>query len=217
MLDITQVIIRRETPADHREVETLVRDAFYNLYVPGCDEHYIAHVLRDHPDFLPELNLVAELDGQIIGSVMYTKARLTDETGAEKAILSFGPLSVRPSFQRQGVGKKLLETSFEKAVSLGYDTIVIFGHPCNYVARGFVSCKRRNVCLEGDIFPTAMLVKELIPGALDGRKWFYHESPAYEITAEAAQAFDAQFEPRAKEYRLSQEEFYIYSHSSIVR
>lgn len=217
MLDIAQVTIRRETPADHREVETLVRDAFYNLYVPGCDEHYIAHVLRDHPDFLPELNLVAALDDQIIGSVMYTKARLTDETGAEKAILSFGPLSVRPGFQRQGVGKKLLETSFEKAVSMGYDTIVIFGHPCNYIARGFVSCKRRNICLEGDIFPTAMLVKELVPGALDGRKWLYHESPAYEISPEAAQAFDAQFEPREKEYRLSQEEFYIYSHSSIVR
>lgn len=215
MIEPTQLVIRPETENDHRAVEALIRDAFWNLYVPGCDEHYIAHVLRSHADFLPSLDLVAELDGQIVGSVMYTRARLTDESGTCKEILSFGPLAVRPGFQRQGIGKALLTASFDQARAMGYDTIVIFGHPGNYVSRGFKSCKRLNVCMPGGAFPTAMLVKELVPGTLDGRRWTYHESPAYEINSAEAEAFDALFPPRAKEYRLSQEEFYIYSHSSL--
>lgn len=70
-----------------------------------------------------------------------------------------------------------METSFEKAAALGYDVIVIFGSPANYVARGFKSCKKFNVCADNGRYPAAMLVKELVPGALDGRKWVYRDSP----------------------------------------
>lgn len=135
------VIIRNETEADYKKVEDIIRKSFYNIYVPGCTEHYLAHVIRPHEDFLPELDLVIEVDGEIIGNIMYTKAKLIDEEGHEKEILTFGPVCILPEYQRKGYGKKLMEYSFEKATALGYDMIVIFGDPANYVSRGFKSCK----------------------------------------------------------------------------
>ena len=92
--------IRRETREDYGAVEELTRRAFYNMYVPGCVEHYLVHIMREHEDFVPELALVALLDGEIVGNIMYTKARLTDETGVEKGILTFGPVCVAPEHQR---------------------------------------------------------------------------------------------------------------------
>lgn len=207
--------IRNESPKDYQAVENMTRRAFYNLYVPGCWEHYLVHIMRDHEDFIPELDLVLELDGQIIGNIMYTKARLADEAGAEKAILTFGPVCVMPEHQRRGYGKKLMDASFEKAAAMGYDVIVIFGSPTNYVSRGFRSCKKHNVCVEGGKYPAAMLVKELKPGALDGRKWFYYDSPVMSISEAAAQAYDDSLEPLEKKQLPSQEEFYIMSHSFV--
>lgn len=209
------VIIRNETEADYRIVEEITRKAFWNLHVPGCSEHYLVHCIRDHKDFIPELDFVIEKDGCVIGNVMYTKAKLIDEMGKEKIILTFGPISILPEYQRKGYGKKLLETSFKKAIELGYDSIVIFGNPGNYVGRGFKSCRKYNVCLEGGVFPTAMLVKELIPNCLKGKKWVYYESAAYEIDEADVEKYDEQFEKAEKKYQPSQEEFYIYSHSMI--
>lgn len=207
--------IRNETPADFQAVEDMTRRAFYNLYVPGCGEHYLVHIMRSHEDFIPELDLVLELDGQIIGNIMYTKSRLTDEAGGEKEILAFGPVCVMPEYQRRGYGKRLMEDSFRRAAAMGYDVIVIFGSPANYVGRGFRSCKRHNVCVEGGKYPAAMLVKELKPGALDGRKWFYRDSPVMNISEEAAREYDERLEPLEKKRLPSQEEFYIMSHSFV--
>lgn len=209
------ITIRNETQADYKQVEDMTRKAFWNLYVPGCMEHYLVHIMRDHQDFLPELDLVMELDQQIIGNMMYTKAKLIDEDGNEKSILTFGPISILPEYQRKGYGKKLMEYSFEKASALGYDAIVIFGNPANYVSRGFKSCKKYNICLEDGTFPAAMLVKELRPGALDGRKWVYHQSPVFDIDEKEAQRYDEGLEQLEKKYQPSQEEFYIHSHSLI--
>lgn len=207
--------IRRETAADYRAVEELHRNAFWNVQVPGCSEHYLAHVLRKHPDFIPELDLVYELDGEIVGNVMYTKSELLEESGNSTGILTFGPIGVAPEYQRRGIGKALLEASFDIAAGLGYPAIAIFGDPDNYVARGFRSCKRYNVCLEGDVYPAALLVKELKPGFFDGRKLVFRESPAYEIQERDAEAFDAGFPPKEKAFRPSQETFFILSHSTI--
>lgn len=206
--------IRNEKETDYRRVEEITRKAFWNLYAPGCDEHYLVHIMRTHKDFIPELDFVIEVDGQVIGNIMYTKAKLIDESGVEKEILSFGPDSILPEYQRRGYGKKLIEYSFEKAAALGYDVIVIFGNPGNYVSLGFKSCKKYNVCLENGIYPTAMLVKELKPGTLDGRKWVYL-SPVFDIDKKEAERFDEGFEPWEKKYQPSQEEFYIYSHSVV--
>ena len=139
------IIIRTETEKDHRAVEELTREAFWNVYKPGADEHYFVHQMRNHPDFIPELALVAETEGRIIGNIMYTKAWLDDENGVRKEILSFGPLCVSPGYQRHKVGKRLISHSFDIARSMGYDVNINFGNPGNYVSSGFVSCKKKNV------------------------------------------------------------------------
>lgn len=210
-------IIRLETTNDYAEVENLTREAFWNVYAPGCNEHYFVHVMRSHEDFIPELAFVIELNGRIIGNIMYTKSRLIDEKGEVKTVISFGPISIHPDFQRQGYGKALIEHSFEKAVEMGYDTVVIFGNPGNYVSSGMKSCKRYNVCLEGGYFPTPLLVKELKENVLDGRRWYFHESIASDPCNDekAVEEFDSHFPPKKKQWKPSQEEFYIYCHSSI--
>ena len=217
MNDLT---IRLETEKDYRAVEELTREAFWNVYKPGADEHYYVHQMRNHPDFIPELAFVAELEGRIVGNIMYTKAWLEDGDGKRKEILSFGPLCVDPKYQRQKIGKLLIERSFEAARGMGYDVNINFGNPGNYVSRGFVSCKKKNVsfAVAGN-FPTALLVCELIPNALDGRKWMYIPSTAADCCDDTAavEAFDAGFPPKEKKWTPSQEEFYIYSHSSVVR
>ncbi len=207
--------IRNEEKKDHKRVEEITRKAFNNIYIPGCNEHYLVHVMRSHKDFLPELDFVIEVDNQIIGNIMYTKAKLVDESGEEKQILTFGPVCILPECQRMGYGKLLMEHSFEKAVALGYDVIVIFGNPNNYVSRGFKSCKKFNICLENGTFPAAMMVKELKPEALDGRKWIYNQSPVMNIDEQEAERFDESLEKMEKKYQPSQEEFYIHSHSII--
>lgn len=207
--------IRNEREADYKSVEEITRKAFYNIYVPGCVEHYLVHFMRSHEDFIPELDLVVELDGQVVGNIMYTKTKLVDEAGTEKDILTFGPVCIVPGFQRMGYGKMLIEASFEKALQLGYDTIVIFGNPANYVSRGFKSCKKYDVCLENGKYPAALMVKELIPGVLGKKKWFYRGSTAMEINEEEAQQYDDTLEKMEKKEQASQEEFYIMSHSFI--
>lgn len=210
--------IRLETEKDYRAVENLNREAFWNVYKPGCDEHFYAHNLRNHPDFIPELDFVLEKDGEIIGSIMYYKTTLVSHDGQRKDILSFGPLCILPEYQRCGGGKMLIEHSFAKALDMGYDTVVIFGNPGNYVGRGFVSCKKLGVDMF-DSYPTALLVKELVPGVLAGKNWHFIDCNAAECCADtdAVAAFDAAFPPKEKAHRPSQEEFYIYSHSSVVR
>ncbi|MBE6658609.1 MAG: N-acetyltransferase [Ruminococcaceae bacterium] len=212
--------IRLETENDYREVENLTREAFWNVYKPGADEHYFVHMMRSHPDFIPELAFVLEIDGKIVGNIMYTRAWLEDETGTRREILSFGPLCVAPQYQRQKLGKLLIEHSFAAARRMGYDVNINFGNPGNYVSRGFVSCKKKNVSfvIDGN-YPTALLVCELTAGALDGRKWMYIPSTAADCCEDTAavEAFDATFPPKEKAWAPSQEEFYIYSHSSVVR
>lgn len=217
---MNNLTIRLETEKDYRKVEELTREAFWNVYKPGADEHYFVHQMRNHPDFIPELAFVLELDGEIVGSIMYTKAWLEDENGEKKEILSFGPICVAPKLQRQRLGKKLIEHSFDAARKMGYDVNINFGNPGNYVSRGFVSCRKKNVSfIEHGNFPTALLICELVQGVLDGKKWMYIPSTAADCCEDIAEVekFDATFPPKEKAWMPSQEEFYIYSHSSVVR
>lgn len=207
--------IRNERESDYKIVEDITRKAFYNVYVPGCMEHYLVHIMRGHEDFIPELDFVIELDGQIVGNIMYTKAKLTDEAGTEKEILTFGPVSILPKYQRKGYGKMLIEHSLKRAAELGYEAVVIMGSPANYVGSGFQCCRKYNVCVEKGKYPAAMLVKELKPGALDGRLWFYSDSPVMNVDEREAQAFDDGLEKMEKKWMPSQEAFYIMSHAFV--
>ena len=207
--------IRNERESDYKNVEDITRKAFYNVYVPGCMEHYLVHIMRGHEDFIPELDFVIEVDGQIVGNIMYTKSKLTDEGGTEKEIVTFGPVSILPKYQRKGYGKMLIEHSLKRAAELGYEAVVIMGSPANYVGSGFQCCRKYNVCVEKDKYPAAMLVKELKPGALDGRLWFYADSPVMNVDEREAQAFDDGLEKMEKKWMPSQEAFYIMSHAFV--
>ncbi len=207
--------IRNERESDYKNVEDITRKAFYNVYVPGCMEHYLVHVMRGHEDFIPELDFVIEVDGQTVGNIMYTKSKLTDEGGTEKEIVTFGPVSILPKYQRKGYGKMLIEHSLKRAAELGYEAVVIMGSPANYVGSGFQCCRKYNVCVEKGKYPAAMLVKELKPGALDGRLWFYSDSPVMNVDEREAQAFDDGLEKMEKKWMPSQEAFYIMSHAFV--
>ncbi len=212
---MNNIIIRNEQPEEQRQVEELIRDAFWNVNEPGANEHYLAHRMRSHPDFVPELNLVAELDGKIVGNIMYTVGKLMGAHGEQRKTLTFGPIAVHPEYQRRGIGKAMIEFSFARAKEMGYDSVVIFGHPGNYVARGFVSCLKVNVCVGDGYFPTAMLVKSLTEDAFDGRRWKFVGSSADEFDPKDAEEFDKFFPEKEKKALPCQEEFFIYSHSSI--
>lgn len=207
--------IRNERESDYKNVEDITRKAFYNVYVPGCMEHYLVHIMRGHEDFIPELDFVIEVDGQTVGNIMYTKSKLTDEGGTEKEIVTFGSVSILPKYQRKGYGKMLIEHSLKRAAELGYEAVVIMGSPANYVGSGFQCCRKYNVCVEKGKYPAAMPVKELKPGALDGRLWFYSDSPVMNVDEREAQAFDDGLEKMEKKWMPSQEAFYIMSHAFV--
>ena len=148
---------------------------------------------------------------------IYVKAKLEANDGTEKEILSFGPFTIDPDYQRKGYGRKLLNHSFEAAKKLGYDTIAIWGNPENYACYGFKNCKRYNVCLEEDVYPVALMVKVLEDDALADKYWRYVESPAHQIDESGFNEFDSTFTQMEKGYKYTQELFYIYSRSNVLR
>ncbi len=211
------MIIRNEKKDDYRAVEEMIKKTFWNLSVPGCNEHYFAHQVRKSEDYIPELDFVLEEDGKIIGHIIYVRAKLIANDGTQKEILSFGPFTIHPDYQRKGYGRKLLNHSFEVAKKLGYDTIAIWGNPENYACYGFRNCKRYNVCLEEDVYPVALMVKVLEEDALSDKSWIYIESSAHQLDESGFEAFDSSFEQMEKGYSYTQELFYIYSRSNVLR
>ena len=198
---MNKIIIRNETPADYAAVEHLTREAFWNVYRPGCMEHYVLHVLRNDPAFVPELDLVMEQDGQIIGHVMYMRAAITANNGREIPIMTFGPISIRPDLQRRGLGKHLLETSMENAMALGAGALCIEGNLDFYGKSGFVVAGTRGIRYHGEpdqeIVPY-FLLKELKPGFLKGVTGVYHTPQGYFVDEAAVEAFDRNFPPKQK-------------------
>jgi putative acetyltransferase len=203
------VIIRNETDEDYRVVEEITREAFWNLYLPGCNEHYLVHKMRNHTDFLKELDFVAEYNGKIVGNIMYTKAWLIDEIGKEMDIFSFGPISVLPEYQRKGIGSALIKHTKNIAINNGIKAIVILGDPHNYCKHGFKSSKDLNISDINGNYPYGMLALELEEGVLAGNKWKYKYSDVYEINEKDADEYDNTFVKKEKGYRYSQEIFSI--------
>jgi len=193
-----EIVIRLEEENDWMEVESLTREAFWKpervekLGI-GCDEHYLAHTLRTSPEFVPELDYVAEVDGRLVGNVMYSKAYVCLPDGSHHEVLNFGPLSVLPEFQKRGVGSALMRHSLKAAARLGYGAVVFFGHPTYYPRFGFKEAKEFNITTcKGDNYP-AFMAMELIYGSLDGVTGTYHESPLYKVDTDKAKAYDELF------------------------
>lgn len=199
--------IRREEIKDFQAVESMTRDAFYNLYFPGCDEHYLAHTMRNHPDFIADLDYVAELDGRIVGMIMYTRSWLDRADGATLEIASFGPVCVAPDVQRMGIGKALIRHTLGLAKDSGIKAVAIMGDPHNYCVHGFRNGKDLGICDGDGRYPIGMLALELEKGALGGSSWKYRYSDAYRFDHEAAAAYDGSLPPKEKAVKPSQEIF----------
>jgi predicted N-acetyltransferase YhbS len=201
------LILRNENDTDFREVEELTRESFWNLYFPGCDEHYLVHKMRSHHDFVKELDFVAVSEGRIIGSILYTRSQVVDETGRALETLTFGPLCVHPSFQRKGIGKALISHTSKLAIEMGYPAIIIYGDPHNYCVNGFKSCKDFNLTNKDGKHPYAMMVLELKEGVFANHKWTLQESDVYILKPEEVEEFDKSFSPKEKSFQHSQVEF----------
>lgn len=204
-----EFMIRPETERDYLAAEHAAREAFWNLYVPGCDEHYLIHTMRKHPDYLSELSFVAEKDGEIIGGIYYMKSHILDAEGQRHDALTFGPIFVLPKFQRQGVGKALIEHTRGIAASKGHRAVIIYGYPNNYCVNGFRGSKKFKITNPDGEYPYSMLVLELYPGALDGISGRFYDSDAYHFNPSDAAEYDKQFPYKEKLVRYTQEEFSI--------
>lgn len=175
-------IIRLETKEDYKEVENVTREAFWNVYRPGCMEHYVLHCYRDREDFIKELDFVMEKDGKIIGQVMYSKAEIKADDGRNIPIMTFGPISILPEYKRKGYGKKLLDYSMQKAKEMGAGALCIEGNIDFYGKSGFVVASSKGIHYYDEPRENEVpyfLVKELEEGFLDGIEGIYHTPEGY--------------------------------------
>ena len=200
-MNINDITIRSEENAEHRAVENLVRESFWNVYRPGCYEHYVLHVLRDDPAFVPELDFVMEQNGKLIGQNMFMRTVIDADDGRTIPVLTMGPICITPELKRQGYGKKLLDFSLEKAAELGFGAVLFEGNIGFYGKSGFDYARsfgiRYHDLPEGadDSF---FLCKELIPGYLDGVTGVYRTPQGYYVDEADVEAFDRVFPPKEK-------------------
>ena len=194
-------IIRLERKEEHREVETLVREAFWNVYRPGCLEHYILNQLRNDPAFVPELDFVMEKDGQLIGQNIFMRGTIKADDGRVIPIITMGPICICPERKRKGFGKILLDYSLEKATELGYGAVFLEGNIDFYGKSGFTYASEYGIRYHGlhkDEDTSFFLCKELIPGYLDGITGEYAAPQGYFVDEAAADAYDKTFPHKEK-------------------
>lgn len=202
LLDMDTVILRNETPADYRTVENLTREAFWNQYAPGCSEHYLLHIMRDGGSFIPELDVVAEVGGQIAGNIVYTKAKIVSDEGQCSEVIAFGPIAVLPEFQGKGIGGRLIEHTKQMARAMGYRAILIYGDPDLYSKFGFVPAEQYGIGTQDNMYAAALQAFELYPGALAGCAGRFYEDSAFEVDLQAAEEFDRSFPDKEKKSGL---------------
>jgi predicted N-acetyltransferase YhbS len=204
------MIIRLETEKDWRNVENVTREAFWNVYRPGCLEHYIVHQYRQRPDFVKEFDYVLEEDGTIIGHIMYSKAQIQTFNGQCIPVMTFGPVSVLPALQRHGYGSQLIRHTMGLAADMGCPALAIVGNPQFYKRFGFVSGHTRHI-VNGDFVRCDdvpfFLVTELQPGSLDNVRGIYREPDGYRVDEAAAAAFDQTFPPKEKRQLPAHDQF----------
>lgn len=201
-IDMEKITFRNETPADYRAVENLTREAFWNVYKPGCDEHFVLHSFRTRSDFVPELDIIMEENGVLVGHVMFARAEIRLNNGKTLPIMTFGPISIAPNFKRKGYGTALLRHAMQKAKKLGSGALAITGNIGFYGKSGFVVAKTNGVLYHADPDADYFLIKELVPGFLDQVKeaggGTFKEPDGYFIDSKEAEEFDRQFPPKEK-------------------
>ena len=194
-------IIRLERTEEHRETETLVREAFWNVYRPGCLEHYVLNQLRNDKAFVPELNFVMEKDGRLIGQNMFMRAVIKADDGRDIPIMTMGPICITPELQGKGYGKILLDYSLEKAAELGCGALCFEGNINFYGKSGFTYASEFGIRYHGlpeGADASFFLCKELKNGYLDGISGEYTPPKGYFVDEAQAEEFDKQFPPKEK-------------------
>ena len=185
--------IRVEEERDYLAVESLVRESFWNVYRPGCTEHYVLHHLRNCPDFIPELAFVMEADGKIIGQNVFVKAQITKSNGTAFPILTMGPICIANEYKRKGYGKILLDYSLEKAKALGYGAVCFEGNIDFYGKSGFDFASKFGIKYHGlpeGVAADFFLCKELKSGYLDGITGVYATPEPYFVAEENPEDFE---------------------------
>ena len=194
--------IRWEEEKEYREVENLVREAFWNVYRPGCLEHYVLHQLRSDPAFVPELDFVMEKDGQLIGQNMFMRAVIKADDGRDIPIMTMGPICIAPEYKRKGYGKILLDYSLEKAAELGAGVLCFEGNIDFYGKSGFDYARKFGIRyhdLPEGADDSFFLCKELKPGYLDGITGEYAPPQGYLVDEAEVEAFDGAFPFKEKQ------------------
>lgn len=192
------ISIRVEQARDYSAVEHLTREAFWDLYHPGCSEHLIVHKIRDVPAFVGELSLVACDGDTIVGNIMYSRARVVDARNQEYEVLCMGPIGVLPSCQKKGIGSQLMNASIRKAKALGFRAVIIYGNPAYYHRFGFVNAQEYGITTPtGDNFD-AFMALELYDGALQGISGKFYADRVFEVDHQELEAFDKQFPYKEK-------------------
>ena len=194
-------IIRLEEEKDYRTVEELVRESFWNVYRPGCLEHYVLHTFRTNPDFIPELDFVMEKDGRIIGQNMFVKAVIKSDDGKDIPIVTMGPICIANDLKRKGYGKKLLDYSLEKATEMGFGAICFEGNIDFYGKSGFAFASQFGIRYHGlpeDADASFFLCKELKKGYLDSVTGEYSTPKGYFVDENEAEEFDKTFPEKEK-------------------
>lgn len=194
-------IIRLERKDEHREIENLVRESFWNVYRPGCLEHYVLHTLRDNKAFVPELDFVMEKDGQPIGQNVFVKAKIQADDGREIPIVTMGPICITPELKRKGYGKILLDYSLEKAAEMGFGAVCFEGNIDFYGKSGFSFASKFGIRYHGlpeGADSSFFICRELIPGYLDGITGEYATPQGYFVDEAAAEEFDKAFPHKEK-------------------
>ena len=192
---------RLEEKKDHRAVEKLVRESFWNVYRPGCSEHLVIHVLRDDPAFVKKLDFVMEQDGRLIGQNMFMETIIEADDGRVIPVLTMGPICITPELKCKGYGKKLLDYSLEKAAALGYGAVLFEGNIGFYGKSGFDYASKFGIRyhdLPEDADASFFLCKELIPGYLDGVTGVYQTPKGYYVSDEDVEEFDKGFSAKEK-------------------
>ena len=199
--------IRLEKKEEYREVENLVREAFWNVYCPGCLEHFVLNRLRNNPDFIAELDYVMELNGKLIGQIVFMKAVLKADDGRDIPIVTIGPICIIPELKRRGYGKVLLDYSLDKAAKMGFGAVCIEGNIDFYGKSGFTYAGEFGIRYHGlpeDEDASFFLCKELTPGYLDGITGEYETPTGYFVDEAEADEFDKGFPYKEKLKQLGQ-------------
>lgn len=201
------IVIRREEEQDYRRVEEVAREAFWNLYFPGTDIPVVVNKLRRSPDFIKELTYVIEVDGQVEGGIFYTHSKIVDSKGEEIKTISFGPVFISPELHRQGLGRKLITYTIEKAKEMGYRAILTLGYPYHYEPYGFLGGKRYGISMPDMKFYKGLLALPLYEGALENISGYAIFSEDLEATPEEIEEFDKNFPHKEKGFQESQLEY----------